>query len=146
MNRLIHVTFCDSDSQLLFKTRMNNLSVIAEKEVPEPAEIPVVTALKAMDESTGTNDSGVSTGTTSDLQIGKDSVLIETLNKCPIIQFTALNTARKESTFMAAEGGKRDNCNISSIMADPNRITTFSEDGKIGIRTMSCLKTVFRIQ
>ena len=109
---------------------MNNLSVIVEKEVAEVENIIQVKTHDASSGSSGSNDSGVGSGvSSSDLQSGKNRTFLKDVIDCPIIQFTALNIDRKESTFVSHADGQQKNCNISAIMPEKAKLTIDS-DGK----------------
>ena len=111
--------------------RMNNLSIIIEKDAIETGE---VVREKVLDTSSGSNglnssgDSGVGSGSSaSDLQSGKTHTDLKDVISCPIIQFTALNIDRKESTFVTTSNIQQKNCNISAIMPEKAKITIDSD-------------------
>ena len=110
---------------------MNNLSVIVEKDVIETGEVIKGKIMDATDGSSGinsSNDSGVGSGTSSsDLQSGKAHSHAKDVFSCPIIQFTALNIDRKESTFVTTSSTQQKNCNISAIMPEKAKLTIDSD-------------------
>ena len=112
-------------------TRMNNLSVIVEKDVIETGEVVLEKVLDTSGGSNGlngSNDSGVVSGaSSSDLQSGKTQENYKDVFSCPIIQFTALNIDRKESTFVTSANVQQKSCNISAIMPEKAKITIDSD-------------------
>ena len=110
---------------------MNNLSVIVEKDVIETGEVVLEKVLDTSGGSNGlngSNDSGVVSGaSSSDLQSGKTQENYKDVFSCPIIQFTALNIDRKESTFVTSANVQQKSCNISAIMPEKAKITIDSD-------------------
>ena len=103
---------------------MHNLSVIKEKETMEL--IKEGTADGNMDSS---GDSGLASTSNSGLQ--SDGAASSGNLVCPIIEFTALNLAARESTFLNGRNNEMGKCNLSAISPDKNRETINSVDCKL---------------
>ena len=101
---------------------MHNLSVIKEKET---MELIKKNNADTMDSS---GDSGLASSSSDGLQQGMTTPSGKL--ECPIIEFTALNLAARESTFLNGRKNSLGKCNLSAIMPDKNRETINSVDCK----------------
>ena len=106
---------------------MNNLSVIREKETMELIKVDSVGNLNSSEDSglvsaSSASGSGIQHGATT--PSGKFV--------CPIIEFTALNLAARESTFLTGRNAELGKCNLSAILPDKNRETINSIDCEYG--------------